>query len=192
MKRHLYFNPLILLLTFLSLAPLCLSQNANTSNPTNQNTEVLGENERLPFMQTEEAPESQEPSSSGLLFKTLGAMLLIVGLLFFGAWGLKKLGFGGAKATGGQEELNLTVLSSISMGSGRTISTIRFGERVLLVGVTPQAFTLLAEETPHDDFSIQNPRSVAEMLADDNRAFVNELQRAQSSLSLWDGKGENA
>jgi len=220
MKQQLLSKILILHLIFAVFAPFCLAQNTNTATSNSQNTniatsntqitntvtssnqnteiventkktEVLGEDERLPFMQTGENAESQEPSSGGLLLRTLGAMLLIVGLIFFGAWGAKKLGFGGIKSNASPDDLELTILTSVSLGSGRTISTLRFGERVLLVGSTAQAFTLLAEEeTRSEKKSLQTSRSVAEMLAEENNSFEDEFEQAQTKLSIWEEKGE--
>jgi flagellar biogenesis protein FliO len=188
MKR-IFSKLLILPLILAWFAPICFAQNANTEAPANQSAEVLGENERLPFMHTEENPQSQEPSSGGLLLKTLGAMLLIVGLIFFGAWTAKKLGLGGMKSNNSPDEFDLTVLSSLSIGKDRTISIVRFGERVLVVGSTPQSFTLLAEESSGEKVSIQNSRSVAEMLAEENDSFADEFEQAQIKLSLWEEKG---
>ncbi|HEX3101066.1 MAG TPA: flagellar biosynthetic protein FliO, partial [Pyrinomonadaceae bacterium] len=144
----------------------------------------------LPFMQSGETPESQEPSSGGLLLKTLGAMLLVVGLIFAGAWVAKKAGFGGSKSNGLPDELGLAILSSVSLGNGRTISTVRFGERVLLVGLTSQTFTLLAEEKPDKELSIHNSRSVAEMLAEETDAFGQEFDNARTRLGIWEDREE--
>lgn len=164
------------------------------SNSVAANTpaaEPLGEDERLPFMQNAENPDAQGPGSGGLLLKTLGAMLLIVGLIFFGAWVAKKVGFGGTKSSGADDDLGLAVLSSVTLGSGRTISTVRFGERILLVGSTTQAFTLLAEESTAKEFSVQTSRSVAEMLADESNSFEDEFEQARTKLELWNDKGVN-
>ena len=131
------------------------------------------------------------------MLKTLGTLLFVVGLIFFGAWGAKKLGFGNAK-TNVAEDAQLTILSSVNLGNGRTISTVRFGDRVLVVGSTPQSFTLLAEEEASGaaaaKISFENSRSVAEMLAEEaeeenlfsgeNDSFAREFERAQSILNL--------
>lgn len=171
----------------LVLALGCFAQNANTNTAPVQQNEVMTENERLPFMQTEENVTAQEPTSGGLLLKTLGSMLLIVGLIFFGAWGAKKLGFGNAKASGLDGDPALSVISSVALGNGRTISMVRFGERVLVVGSTPQSFTLLAEETPAENVAFQGSRSVAEMLAEEEGLFAAEFERASADLTKTGG-----
>ena len=156
-----------------------------------QSAETFGENDRLPFMQTTDSPANNEPSSGGLLIKTLGAMFLIVGLIFFGAWGLKKLGFGNFKTAAAEDAPDLTILTSISLGSGRTISTVRFGDRTLLVGSTAQSFTLLAEDAENEFLSeTDKPRSVAEMLAAESEiSFADELAEAEMNLSDWTVNG---
>lgn len=190
MKHQIIPTILILGLLLISFATVGLSQAANANPPATQNAEPMGENDHLAFMPSSESPESPEPSSGGLLLKTIGAMLLVVGLIFAGAWAAKKMGFGGPKGSGGPDELGLTILSSVSLGNGRTISTVQFGERVLLVGLTSQSFTLLAEENTAREPVLRNSRSVSEMLAEENDPFGVEFDNAQSRIGLWnDGKG---
>ena len=185
MKSALILAALILTLPLGSFGSAANAQ-SNVPQKKIENAEPMGENDRLAFMQTEETVASQEPSSGGLVLKTIGAMLLIVGLIFAGAWAAKKLGFGGTKTSGLDDELGLAVLSSVQMGSGRTISTVKFGDRVLLVGLTTNPFTLLAEEKPSEKIPMHNTRSVAEMLAEENETFDMEFDRATSKLGLWD------
>jgi flagellar biogenesis protein FliO len=186
MKREILTKLIVMQLAFFGWAVGSFAQNANTNTDTNvpavQQNEVTGENDHLPFMQTEQGAAPQEPTSGGLLIKTLGSMLLIVGLIFFGAWGAKKLGFGGAKAHALADAPDLAILSSVSLGNSRTISTVRFGRRVLVIGSTPQSFTLLAEEAAVEKISIENSRSVAEMLAEENLSFDDEFERASLYL----------
>lgn len=138
--------------------------------------EPMGEDDRLDFMRTEEVEQPQEPGSSGLIIKSVGALALVIALLFAGTWSLRKLGFGGKKPTVDAEQVNLAIVSSIPMGGGRTLSTIQFGDRILLVGATPQNISLLAEEIPFDSEFSRRPRSVADLLAGDDRSFEHELE----------------
>lgn len=179
-----------LLLALFLCAPICFAQAANQPDAANQNS-ITQENDHLPFMQTEQAASAQsEPGTGGLLLKTLGAMLLIVGLIFVGAWTLKKFGFGNVKATASADVPDLAILSSVSLGSGRTISTVKFGARVLLVGSTAQSFTLLADEFSDEtnnpkiteNLLSPSPRSVAELLDEENVSFAQELNAAQNKL----------
>lgn len=175
-------------LLLLALAPHCLAQETpQPAAPNQQAAEIMGEDDRLPFMQNQETQAVPETSSGGLLFKTLGAMLLVVGLIFGGAWGAKKLGLGNFSPKHAEDDVNLKVLTSVSLGSGRTISTIRFGERVLLVGSTAQSFTLLAEEEKPHDASPLPTRSVAEMLDEEMIPFDTEFAKAQARLDFAHG-----
>jgi flagellar biogenesis protein FliO len=189
MKREILTKIIVMHLAFFGWVAGGFAQNANTNTSPNTNApavqqnEVTAENDHLPFMQQEQGAAPQEPTSGGLLIKTLGSMLLIVGLIFFGAWGAKKLGFGGAKAQALADAPDLAILSSVSLGNSRTISTVRFGDRVLVIGSTPQSFTLLAEENAVEKISIGNSRSVAEMLAEENLTFDDEFERASLYLS---------
>lgn len=187
MKVNLFAKPLILLLIFLTLVPFCPAQNSPNPTPNQQNTDIMGEDDHLPFMQNEQSQTMQEPSSGGLLLKTLGAMLLIVGLIFGGAWGAKKLGFGNFNPKNLADDVDLKILTSVSLGNGRTISTVRFGERVLLVGSTAQSFTLLAEEAKPEEAAPMGSRSVAEMLDDEITPFNTEFEKAQERLNLENG-----
>ena len=190
MKKECILLSLGMLLAVLAFAQAVVAQNSTQNAVPAATTNVLAEDEHLPFMQTEEmAAAPQEPSSGGLIVKSIGALLLVISLLFFGTWTLKKLGVGGKKVNGSGGELSLTVLSTLSMGNGRTISTIQFGERILLVGATPQNFTLLAEEAPSADGFAGNPRSVAEMLEDEGRSFDDEFEMAQTKLGMWQNQG---
>lgn len=177
MKIDFYRTLLILLLLVPSFATVCRAQTTTTNE--SQQTEIMGEDDRLPFMQQDKTRNTEEISSGGLLLKTLGAMLLIVGLIFGGAWGARKLGFGNLQKNHETDEMNLSVLSSVALGNGQKLSTVRFGERVLLVGSTAQTVTLLAEETSPLDNSPLPTRSVAELLDEESTMFEKEFVNAQ-------------
>lgn len=190
MKFSIFKKILLAFAIFSALIPACFAQQASENQPAQQNVEASNNYENLSFMNDENSAASSQSSSGGMLVRTLGAMILIVGLIFFGAWGLKKLGFGNAKASGDENAPDLTVLSSVSLGSGRTISTVRFGEKVLLVGSTAQSFTLLADESENDAAEKAKPRSVAEMLAEEEDSFADQFERAELNLSDWETEGE--
>ena len=166
-----------------SLPSLLAAQPADSLPAQQEPAPPLGENEPIPFMRSEQSVAAEEPSSSGLLLKTVGSMVFIIGLIFVGAWGAKKLGFGNAKAAAGDDGTQLSVLNTITLGNGRSVSTIKFGSRLLLVGSTPQSFTLLAEEVQQDRAITEAPRSVAELLAEDSISFDAELDHAASRIT---------
>jgi len=193
MKTNLILKFLlgILLLHFAVSGVSAQETNANVQQNQNE-TQVLGENERIPFMQTEESAKQADSSSGSLILRTFGAMLLIVGVIFFGAWGMKKLGFVKTPTISLSDAPELSVLNSVSVGNNQTISAVKFGEKILLVGSTSQSFTLLAEDDGNKEINAENPRSVAELLADENFDFEAELSQAQKRLGLFQEKGEES
>lgn len=184
MKLNIFVKFLPALLIIFLFSGVSFAQEPNTQLPANQNAATT-ENDHLPFMQSEQTPDNQQQTANGkFLAKTIGATLLIVSLLFFGAWGLKKFGFGKSNQNNLSDALELAVLSTVSMGKGRTISTVRFGERILVVGSTSENFTLLADEKCGEAVSSKAPRSVAELLSEENLSFENELDLANNKLSF--------
>jgi flagellar biosynthetic protein FliO len=122
----------------------------------------------------------QPPTATGLLIRTLGALLIIVGLIVAAAWGMKR--FGGARfGTPKENAPPLAILNSLSLGERRSLTIVRFGDRTLLLGSTANSVTLLAE-TETDDL-MPPARTVAEILNDDKPAiFSQELFSATEHL----------
>ncbi len=188
MKFKLF--PTILILLFALFGFISNSSAQETANqPNAQNAEIMGENDRLPFMQNDQTAANPEPTSGSMLFKTFGAMFLIIGLLFFGAWGVRKYGLFGVKTVVAEDAPDLKIMSSVSVANGQTICAIRFGERILLVGSTAQSFTLLAEEYEEENLVEKKPKSVSDLLAEENASFGKELKTAQNRLNVWNENG---
>jgi len=132
-------------------------------------TEKQNGEDRLPFLAHDRSEaEAEAPSAGGLLLRTLGALLLIVGLIVAASWGMKRMG--GARFGAAQTDApELRVLASVALGDKRSLAIIRFGERNLLVGSTAQSITLLAEDAEETNevyasAAIPQARSVAELL----------------------------
>ena len=172
----------------------------SSNEPANQQAApaAMNDDDRLPFMQDDRNNVAVANSNNGaeagsswlLLLRTVGAMLLIVGLIFFGAWSIKKFGanFGlfQTNNVAKPDAPDLIVLNSVSVGTGRTLVVVRFGERNLLVGSTAQSFTLLADEEKSLPTAVSpNSRSVAELLAEENNSFADELDSADERLNLF-------
>jgi flagellar biogenesis protein FliO len=160
----------------------------------------FGEEDSIPFMREQEKEaQTSGVSTGGLLIKTLGAMFLIVGLIFFGAWGLKKVGFNPLKKNVETDAPDLAVLSSVSLGTNRTLSVVKFGEKILLVGATAQSFTLLADRgettSAADELALASPRSVVEMLAEEaaeneqQASFKRDFIEAQKRMNFYEETG---
>lgn len=109
--------------------------------------------DRIPFMADDrERTDAESPSTLGLLARTLGALMLIIGLIVAASWGIRRYGgeyFNSQRNIGGGPEL--AVLSTVSLGDRRSISAVRFGDRVMVVGSTPQQITLLADDDTYDN-----------------------------------------
>ena len=186
----------MLLVMWFAFTPFAFSQATpqtapDTATPASAaDTADTGADDGLAFMKHEETRETDSVGTGSIVLKTFGAMLIIVGLIFFAAWGLKKFGFG-PKSSSKAEAPELTIVSTVTVGSGRTISSIKFGSRILLVGSTPQSFTLLADGADDEPFSVAastSPRSVAEMLAAED-SFGEELARADATFGAWAAQG---
>ena len=134
--------------------------------------------DRLPFMtQSRSEAEAEAPSAGGLIMRTLGALLLIVGLIAAAAWGLRR--FGGARFGAPAEDApELAVLTTISLGDKRSLAAVRFGERLLLIGSTAQSVTLLATDEARPVWGV-GARSVADLLEENEPpSFEQALVRA--------------
>ena len=150
---------------------------ANTSLDPTQTNPPLQAGERLPFMADNSTQQEQAaPSTGGLLLRTLGALLLIVGLIVAAAWGMKK--FGGARFGKAVEDApELSILNTVALGDKRSLAIVRFGNRNLLIGSTAQSITVLADDT----VSEHEFQSVADMLSTESYdSFANELATAQN------------
>lgn len=125
--------------------------------------------------------------SLGLLVRTAGALLLVIGLLIAGTWAVRR--FGGKKFNGAEEYTPLNVLSTVSLGDQRTLTVVRFKDRMLLLGATAQSINLLVNEQfeAPDEVRAQNTipknaRSVAELLGHDDSDFEQELTASLRSM----------
>jgi len=148
-------------------------QTPNSVSPTTASAENT---DSLPFMKDSESANQQAPSAGGMLLRTLGALLLIVGIVIAGAWAMKR--FGGARfGKPADDAPELAVLNSVGLGEKRSLAIVRFGERTLLIGSTPQSISLLAE-TQLEESEAKLP-SVAEMLEQtQTSSFAEELSVA--------------
>lgn len=190
---------LVLLTLFLISVPIVAQQQASkqsgtaetkeqavdatpTPTPTTpadstQTPPPLQADERLPFMaESSNQQEQAAPSTGGLMLRTLGALLLIVGLIVAAAWGMKK--FGGARFGKVAEDApELSILNTVALGDKRSLAIVRFGNRNLLLGSTAQSITVLADEK----ISENEFRSVADMLSHEPfESFADELTLAEN------------
>lgn len=148
----------------------------NSSNPSN--------GDHIPFLKSDETA-ADAPGAGGLLLRTFGALLLIVGLIVGSAWGLKR--FAGNRFAGKSDDgPSLAVLSTVSLGDRRSLSVVRFGDKTLLLGSTQQSISLLCTEQPQSEAAAPS-RSVAELL--NENSFDHQLDVAEQFLSSANGSG---
>jgi flagellar biosynthetic protein FliO len=146
--------------------------------------------ERLPFKLNDRAElASEAPSAGGMLLRTFGVLLLIVGFIAAAGWGLRYFGFinFGKQHS---EAAGLKVLDTVPLGERRTLTLVQFGERTLLIGSTPQGLTLLAEQTDDAAEAPDNYRPPVRTVTDllDVNApppFEQELARASLISPTW-------
>jgi flagellar biosynthetic protein FliO len=141
----------------------------------------------LPFQLNEQAT-SEAPSISGLLARTFGALLLIIGLIAAAGWGLRYFGivnFGKPAA----DTAGLKVLNTVSLGDRRSLNVVKFGERTLLIGSTTQGLTLLAEQNDEPEALgayMPTVRTVTDLLdVEPMPRFDEELTRASLLDNVW-------
>lgn len=136
----------------------------------------MQEDDTIAFMREEGAETASEgPSAGGLLVRTIGALMLIVGLLVAAGYALKRLG-GPKFGTPRSDAPELAVLASVALGDKKSLTVVRFGERTLLVGSTTSGITLLADEHEYDRPPV---RSVGYLLESaDSPSFEDELALA--------------
>jgi flagellar biogenesis protein FliO len=78
------------------------------------------------------------------MVSSLTAVLLVFGLLGALLFWARRVA-GGAAAG-----LALRVVDAVDLGSGRSVTVVRSGERYFLLGATPHAISLIAELAPED------------------------------------------
>ena len=176
--------------------------NSAQPNPPSAQPKKQENYERLPFMtQTPETEIGAAPSAGGLLLRTTGALLLIVGLIVATAWGLRRLG-GANLGNATDQAVELTLLGTLSLGEKRQLSAVRFGDRLLLIGSTAQAITLLAARDERPRSYIPPMRSVADLLAEEQplnptqtnfeRALALADERQKQQAKTGDKQGAQA
>lgn len=166
---------------------------ASVAPPLASVPETKPKEETLPFKLNERADLAAEtPSASGLLLRSFGALLLIVGFIAAAGWALRYFGiinFGKPQS----EAAGLKVMDTVQLGDRRTLTIVKFGERTLLIGSTPQGLTLLAEQTDEAEVAgnFMPPMRTVTDLLDVNGApqFEEELTRASLINTNWgDGR----
>jgi flagellar biosynthetic protein FliO len=153
-----------------SQPPAPIQQDQAPAAPINN-----GHSDQLDFMRESKPMAYEQPSMFGLILRTVGALMLVLGMIIGGGWALKR--YGGSRF-GGQVEGGpaLSVLSSVPLGDKRSLSIVKFGDHTLLIGSTPHQVSLLAED--YNSSYLSTAKSVAEMLTISDEQYLEEPKRS--------------
>jgi flagellar protein FliO/FliZ len=103
------------------------------------------------------------------------SLILVLGVIFGAAWLLKK--FKGVEVAGKKQ---LKIVESISLGSKEKIAVIRCGEQFMLLGITPNQISHLAELTDYKEDDTPNPVSFKSLL---DKATSKQSQHSEQQNS---------
>jgi flagellar protein FliO/FliZ len=108
------------------------------------------------------------------------SLILVLGVIFGAAWILKK--FKGVEVTGKKQ---LKIVESISLGSKEKIAVIRCGEQFMLLGITPNQISHLAELSDYKEGENSAPVSFKSLLdkATNKQSESTELKPNAETLS---------
>lgn len=85
-------------------------------------------------------------SSIALLFRLVVSLGVVFGLMALAAKGARRVGLGGASSAGGRRRgAPIEVVARHQIGRRASVALVRAGGRGLVLGVTDQSVTLLAE-----------------------------------------------
>lgn len=151
-----------------------VASSPNTPNTSATNT-IATDNDTIPFMQNNKAEEVSPPSNISLLGRTVGALVVILGLLFGAAYVGKY--FYKPNPTNSNQPVQL--INTIALGDKRTLAVVRFQDKLLLLGTTSQSINLIAStDYVTEEITTDQPvgRPVIEILQNDK--FADELLSA--------------
>lgn len=78
------------------------------------------------------ASENATPSSIGMLFQVLLSLAIVLGLLAFGAWGLKRFSSGYS-----QQHAVAKIVGGVSVGNRERVVVVEVANQWIVVGVAP-------------------------------------------------------
>jgi flagellar biosynthetic protein FliO len=126
-------------------------------------------------------PTDNKPGSPGGWWTTVGAMTLVLGLIFGLRFALRKLA-PAASVGSGQSRL-VEVLSRTPVGPKQQVLLLRVADRLLLVGAGSDGMSTLAE--------ITDPEQMADLIGAAERAKANSLSNSfASALRSLRGKAD--
>ncbi len=124
------------------------------AGPTTQKLDSDRSNRELENKQISDSPKENGDGGGYEWLQTLGALGIVIGLIFLTRWGLRRIGL--VRHLGGRNNV-LQVLATTSLSPRHQMFLVRMGGRVVLVGSGPGGLARLAEVT--------DPDEVAQLLA---------------------------
>lgn len=93
---------------------------------------------------------------------TLGYLCLLLGVIFFAYWLMKRLGLGvmGVRSFRGGPQL----VSRLMLGNRQSVAVVRYRDKDILLGVTEENITLLKEFDADDEAEAPKQKSFASMM----------------------------
>lgn len=114
------------------------------------------------------------PSDDSLLMTVVGALALIIMLMVFLAWSVKRSGIT-RRLQGGQSTLN--VVTTTTLGARERLVLVDLGEQRLLLGVTATQITTLATQAKPDTHHSTASASFPSVLSVLRRASEKETSK---------------
>lgn len=136
--------------------------------------------------------------SWGGYFQAIGFMCLLLALLWFAVWVVRRSGkFAFLPMPGALPRDALRMEAQLPLGAKKNLLVVRFLNKRLLLGVTDQRITLLKETELHDDFedtdSGERSRSTPEQPGSARNAgvfFASLLERARTGEGGLEPQGD--
>lgn len=98
--------------------------------------------------------------TGGAFLTTLGYLCLLLGVIFFAYWLLKRLGFHGMGIRTGRGAPRL--LTRLMLGNRQSVAVVRYRDKDMVLGVTEEHITLLREfDANEDEEEIEAPEPVS-------------------------------
>jgi flagellar biosynthetic protein FliO len=124
----------------------------------------VDEDDSIPFMKRESEKSKIGSGDGHALGRTLGALLLVLGLLAFGVFLVKR--FGPNRSPVQNATVSVAVLKSVPLGERRSLLVVRFAGKNLLLGSTPHGISLLDsdDDLAPKDSAAPSSMAVGELL----------------------------
>jgi flagellar protein FliO/FliZ len=124
------------------------------------------------------------------IFKTLGSLIIVVGLMLLLLFWIRKMGL---VRTGSREEGLITVLDSRMLAPKKQVSVLEVAGTYLVVGLAEQQITLLATLAPNERLKeAAQSRQTFPPLPDSFASLLNKATQAISDLKQKVQGADNA